>query len=161
MTEELIKKVPQGFQVDGLSLLRANCGCGGLTGPGGAGVGDCCLTYSVVKKENHTVAFFAKSTTPNTTDNYEWGYRVKKGDVEVDVLVYDTRQPKKFRFGGHYPPPLNAWKERGWEVVSQFDRALAGTGEPLPEWCQSADACERPEPFIQSPHGDPARPKRN
>ena len=155
------EKVKGGYRVEGLDLLRANCGCGGQTGPGGSGVGDCCLTYSTVKHEGNTIAFFAKGTTPNTTKNHEWGYRVKKGAVEVDVLVYDTRQPKKFTFGGHYPPPLTAWQERGWEVVSQFDRPMEGTGDPLPEWCQSAAVCERPEPFMQSPHGDPSRPKRN
>jgi hypothetical protein len=38
MTAELIKKVPGGFQVDGLDLLKSNCGCGGLAGPGRSGV---------------------------------------------------------------------------------------------------------------------------
>ena len=100
MTEHLIKKVQHGYEVDGLQLLRANCGCGGLTGPGGSGVGDCCLTFSTVKHEGNKVSFFAKGTTPNTTDNYEWGYRVKKGNMEVDVLVHDTRKKKDFEFGG-------------------------------------------------------------
>lgn len=157
---ELIKKVQQGFQVDGLDLLRSNCGCGGLTGPGGAGVGDCCLTYSTVKKENHTVAFFAKAVTPNTTNNYEWGYRVKKGPVEVDVLVFDTRDPKSFPFGGKYPPPLSEWQKRGWEVLSQFERPLQGIGVKLPDWCQSSEVCERPDIGRESPHGDPRRKPR-
>ena len=126
MTAEMIKKVHGGFQVDGLDLLRANCGCGGLTGPGGDGVGDCCMTYSTVKQDDHTVAFFAKATTPNTTDNFEWGYRVKKGDVEVDVLVYDTRSPKKFTFGGKYPPSASDWQKKGWEVLSQFEATAGG-----------------------------------
>ncbi|MDD3580693.1 MAG: hypothetical protein PHW74_06700 [Desulfobacca sp.] len=133
MTGNLIKKVPGGYQVDGLNLLRANCGCGGLTGPGGAGVGDCCLTYSTVKHEDHIIAFFAKAATLNTRNNYEWGYRVKKDDLEIDVLVYDTRDPKTFTFGGQYPPPISAWQERGWEVLSQFERPLAGSGKQLPD----------------------------
>jgi hypothetical protein len=125
---DLIKKVRAGYQVDGLDLLRANCGCGGVTGAGGYGVGDCCLTYSTVKHEENTVAFFAKGATPNTKDNYEWGYRVKKGPLEVDVLVYDTRNPKDFKFGGRYPPPVSAWQERGWQVMDQFERPLREPG---------------------------------
>jgi hypothetical protein len=72
------------------------------------------------------VAFFAKATTPHTRDNYEWGYRVKKGPIEVDVLVYDTRAPKNFRFGGKYPPPAAEWEKRGWTILSQFERPLRG-----------------------------------
>jgi hypothetical protein len=125
---DLIKKVGTGYQVDGLDLLRANCGCVSLTGPGGHGVGDCCLTYSTVKHEENTVAFFAKAATPNTKDNYEWGYRVKKGPLEVDVLVYDTRNPKDFKFRGAYPPPVSAWQERGWKVMDQFERPLREPG---------------------------------
>jgi hypothetical protein len=155
MVENLIKKVQGGYQIDGLDLLRANCGCGGLTGPGGYGVGDCCQTNSTVRQENHTVAFFAKATTPSTKNNYEWGYRVKKGPVEVDVLVYDTRNPKDFTFGGKYPPPVSEWQARGWEILSQFERPLAGTGVKLPEWCQSpVDACVRSDKGLESPHGD-------
>jgi hypothetical protein len=160
MITELIKKVHAGFQVDGLELLRANCGCGGLTGPGGSGVGDCCLTFSRVKQEDSKVTFFAKATTPNTTNNYEWGYRVKKGPVEVDVLVYDTKNPKNFQFGGKYPPSLSEWQKRGWEVLSQFERPLEGTGEKLPEWCPSSEVCERPDIGRESPHGDPHRKSR-
>lgn len=158
MAENLIKKVHGGYQVDGLDLLRANCGCGGLTGPGGYGVGDCCHTYSTVKHEDNTVAFFAKATTPNTWDNFEWGYRVKKGPLEVDVLVYDTRTPKNFTFGGKYPPPISKWEARGWEVLALFERPLRRSGKKSPEWCQSpADACVRPDKGLESPHGDPHR----
>ena len=44
--------------------------------------------------------------------------------MEVDVLVYDTRNPKDFKFEGAYPPPLSAWQERGWRVMDQFERPL-------------------------------------
>jgi hypothetical protein len=150
MSEVAIEKVPGGFRVDGLSLIRGNCGCGGLTGPGGAGVGDCCQTYSIVKKENNHITFFAKGTTPNTKNNFKSGYRVKKGAVEVDVMVYDSRDAKKFTFGGHYPPPLSAWQEKGWQVVQKMEEPLADTGMALPEWCQSAESCERPDPILMS-----------
>lgn len=46
----LIEKVKGGYIVDGLELLAANCVCGGLTGPGGAGIGDCCMTFSRVRQ---------------------------------------------------------------------------------------------------------------
>jgi hypothetical protein len=151
MTGVTIEKVHTGFRVDGLALLRGNCGCGGLTGPGGAGAGDCCQTYAIVKKDNNTITFFAKGTTPNTRNNYKWGYRVKKGAVEVDVMVYDTRDPKNFTFGGHYPPKLADWQAKGWQVVSQIEEPLADTGMALPEWCQSAESCERPDPILMSP----------
>jgi hypothetical protein len=149
------EKVHGGYKVDGLELVAANCGCGGLTGPGGAGAGDCCLTFSRVKHDGNTLMYVGKKTTPNTTNNYEWGYKVKKGDHEVEVKMLDTRGPVSFKFGGHEPPPLSAWKERGWQVVAQYERPLAGTGEPLPEWCASAaSACIRPEPALESPHGE-------
>jgi hypothetical protein len=150
MVENVIKKVPGGYQVDGLHLLRGNCGCGGLSGPGGSGVGDCCLTYSVVKHEGNSISFFAKAVTPNTKNNFEWGYRVKKGAYAVDVLVYDSRDPKTFKFGGHYPPPISAWLELGWEVSFQFERAMEGAGERLPEWCPSPEVCERPDQALAS-----------
>jgi hypothetical protein len=148
-------KVPGGYKVDGLELAAANCGCGGLTGPGGSGTGDCCFTFSRVKKDGSTLLYYGKKTTPATRNNYEWGYRVKKGDHVVDVKMLDTRGPVGFKFGGVEPPSLSAWKEKGWEVVSQFERPVEGTGEPLPEWCDSAESeCVRPVPELESPHGE-------
>lgn len=125
MAENLIKKVQRGYQVDGINLLGAFCNCG--NGSEGKEVADCCYTYSSVKLENRTVSFFAKATTPNTRHNYEWGYRVKKGPVEVDVLVYDTWDPKTFRFGGNYPPSPSEWEERGWQILDRFERPLNWT----------------------------------
>jgi hypothetical protein len=110
-----------------------------------------------VKQENHTVAFFAKATTANTTGNYEWGYRVKKGPVEVDVLVHDTRGPRKFPFGGIYPPAVSEWQKRGWEILLQFERPLLGIGGKLPLWWRDAEVCERPEIGRVSLHRDPRR----
>ncbi len=147
-----VEKVHGGYKVDGLELLRANCGCGGLTGPGGAGMGDCCFTFSQVKAEGDKVSYFGKYTTPNTTNNFEWGYKVKKDGHEVEVKMLDTRGPKNFKFGGHLPPPLSAWTAKGWTVVAQFEHPLSGTGEPLPEWCASAaSACVRP--FVETETG--------
>jgi hypothetical protein len=150
MTGPAIEKTHAGFKVDGLELIRKNCGCGGLTGPGGYGIGDCCQTYSLVRKDNNHISYFAKGTTPNTKNNYEWGYRVKKGKVVVDVLVYDTRNPKEFTFGGEYPPKVADWQAKGWQVVSQIEETLEDTGVPLPTWCQSAESCERPDPMLMT-----------
>lgn len=141
MAENLIKKVQRGYQVDGINLLGAFCNCGG-NGPDSKEVADCCLTYSSVKLENHTVSFFAKATTPNTRNNYEWGYRVKKGPVEVDVLVYDTWDPKPFRFGGSYPPALSDWQERGWQVLDRFERSLDLTRVQNPGRSQTPQVAE-------------------
>ena len=153
------EKVHGGYKTDGLELKAANCGCGGLTGPGGSGTGDCCFTFSRVKKDGNTIMYVGKKTTPSTTNNFEWGYRVKKGDHEIDVKMLDTRGPAKFKFGGFEPPPLSAWKDKGWQVVSQFEHPVEGTGEPLPEWCNSPDSsCERPISALESPHGD--KPKK-
>ncbi len=107
------EKIHGGYKVDGLELKAANCGCGGLTGPGGSGVGDCCMTFSRVKHEGNTVQYFGKKTTPNTTDNFEWGYKVKKGDHEIEVRMLDTRGAQKFKFGGSPPPPAVRLEGKG------------------------------------------------
>ena|SRR4030042_1097548 len=151
MAQELIEKIHGGFKVDGLELQAANCGCGGLTGPGGAGVGDCCMTFSRVKREGDKISYLGKKTTPNTRDNFEWGYTVKKDGAEVDVKMLDTPGPLTFKFGGQEPPPLSAWLKRGWKVLQEFKKPVQGTGEPLPQWCSSPEsACLRPDPALAS-----------
>jgi len=112
-----IERSPGGFQVDGLEFRRGKCGCSGMGG-------DCCYTFSKVKKDGNTIIYEGKATAPSTTDNYEWGYRVRQGDVVVEVRMEDTRDNKDF-FSGCYPPPLSAFKERGWEVEDEFERSLA------------------------------------
>jgi len=112
-----IEKAPGGFQVDGLVLQRGKCGCSGMGG-------DCCYTYSKVKKEGNLLHYEGKATAPSTNDNFDWGYRVKKGEVEVDVQMQDTRDKKDF-FKGFLPPPLSAWVEKGWEILDQYERPAA------------------------------------
>ena len=114
-----IDKIPGGFGVDGLELRRGKCGCGGMGG-------DCCFTYSKVRKEGNALIYEGKATAPSTQSNYEWGYRVSKDGVAVEVNMLDTRDPKDF-FSGCYPPPLAAWLERGWQVENQYERPLADT----------------------------------
>jgi hypothetical protein len=111
-----IERSPGGFKVDGLEFIRGKCGCSGMGG-------DCCFTYSKVKKDGNTLIYEGKATAPSTSNNYVWGYRVRQGDVVVDVKMEDTRDPKEF-FSGSYPPPLEAFKERGWQVEEEFEKPL-------------------------------------
>ena len=65
-----VEKVPGGFQIDGLSLLGLKCGCTSIL--------QCCHSWSKVKKKNggKLYEFSAKTTTPETTDNFNWSYEV-------------------------------------------------------------------------------------
>jgi hypothetical protein len=112
-----IEKIPGGFKVEGLEFKKGKCGCSGIGG-------DCCFTYSKVKKEGNTLIYEGKATAPSTTANFLWGYKVKKGNVVVEVTMEDTRSPKDF-FSGCWPPPLEEFKRRGWEVVEEYERPLA------------------------------------
>jgi hypothetical protein len=153
MTAALIKPLPDGLQVDGLDLLNSHCGCGSASGE--AGISDCCFTYSTVSQEGGTVTFYAKATSPATICHYEWGYRVRKDPVEVDVLVHDTMGPRTFPFGGRYPPLLSEWQQRGWETLSQFQRPLEGIGGWLPAWCRHVEAREGADLNGDAPQDDP------
>jgi len=62
------EKIPGGFKVDGLELRRGKYGCGGL-------------------------AFVGQATAPSTQNNYEWGYRVRKGDMVVEVKMTCLWEP--------------------------------------------------------------------
>jgi len=111
-----IDKIPGGFQVDGLEFRRGKCGCGGMGG-------DCCFTFSKVKREGDTLIYEGKATAPSTQNNFEWGYRVRQGNLVVQVHMEDTRDNKDF-FAGSYPPPLTAFTERGWHLEDSFERPL-------------------------------------
>jgi hypothetical protein len=50
---------------------------------------------------------------------------------------------------------VSAWTGKGWAMISQFERQVEGSGEPLPEWCDSAAAaCERPLVETETGKGD-------
>lgn len=111
-----IERIPGGFGVDSLELNKGKCGCSGMGG-------DCCFTYSKVKQDGNTLVYEGKATAPSTQNNYEWGYRVRKGEVVVAVRMEDTRDVKDF-FSGCYPPALKEWQDRGWEVENSYERPL-------------------------------------
>jgi len=111
-----IEKIPGGFGVDGLELRKGKCGCSGMGG-------DCCFTYSKVKRDGNTLIYEGKATAPSTQTNYQWGYRVRKEDLVVDVKMEDTKDAKDF-FSGCYPPSLKEWQDRGWDVEDEYERPL-------------------------------------
>jgi rubredoxin len=107
--EVTVEKIPGGFRVDGLDLVGGKCGCTSIL--------PCCHSWSKVKKSGNAVSFVMKATSPDTSDHFQWGYSLKKGDYTVDVKVEDARDKKIF--SGFYPPPLENWVEKGWEVVTR------------------------------------------
>ena len=109
-----IDRIPGGFSVDGIEFRKGKCGCSGMGG-------DCCVTFSKVKKAGNSLIFEGKATAPSTSYDYYWGYRVRQGDLVVDVKMEDTRDNKDF-FCGSYPPPLSAFQEKGWQVEEEFER---------------------------------------
>jgi rubredoxin len=105
----LIEKIPGGIRVDGLDLKNGKCGC--------TAVLPCCYSWSKVKRSGDSVAFTAKATGPETKASFAWSYAVRKGSVVVEVSVEDARD--KTIFSGFYPPRLEEWTEKGWEVVAK------------------------------------------
>ena len=104
----------------------------GVSGPGGSGIGDCCMTFSRVKHDGNTIMYVGKKTSPNTTNNFEWGYKVKKDGVVVEGKVLDSRGYANFNFGGIEPPPLSAWQPKSWQVVDQYERPRPGWASRSP-----------------------------
>jgi hypothetical protein len=110
-----IKKIPGGYRVDGFELKNGKCGC--------TSIARCCYSWSKVKlKDSNMVEFPAKTTSPDTKDNFHWGYTVKKENITVTVSVEDTKD--KEIFSGYIPPSVHEWREKGWDVLnSESDRA--------------------------------------
>jgi len=104
-----IEKIPGGISVDGLEIRNGKCGC--------TTVLPCCYSWSRVKRSGTSIVFTAKTTGPNTKDNFSWSYTVKKGDFIVDVSMEDARDKKIF--SGYYPPRVDEWHDKGWEVVKK------------------------------------------
>lgn len=104
-----IEKIPGGLNIDGIEIKGGKCGCTSIL--------PCCHSWSKVKRSGNIIAYTGKTTTPETEDNFNWGYIVKKGDITVDVKMEDARD--KTIFSGFYPPKIEEWVEKGWAVVSK------------------------------------------
>jgi rubredoxin len=104
-----IEKIPGGLSVDGLDLKNGKCGC--------TAVLPCCYSWSKVKRSGNSVVYVGKTAEPDAKELFTWGYLVKKGDITVDVTMEDARDKKIF--SGYYPPALEEWIAKGWEVIKQ------------------------------------------
>lgn len=104
------EKIPGGIRVDGIDLMRGKCGCTSLAA--------CCYSWTKIKQKDYTVELTAKMTTPDTQDNYEWGYTVSKDGTTVTVRVEDARD--KEIFSGYIPPAVEAWEANGWEIKERI-----------------------------------------
>ncbi len=107
--EIMIEKAPGGYRIDGLEIKGGKCGCTSIL--------TCCHSWSKVKRNGDTFIFTAKTTTPETKENFSWGYKVKKDSVMIEVSFDDARD--KTIFSGFYPPRLEEWIDKGWEVLSK------------------------------------------
>jgi rubredoxin len=105
----VISKIPGGISVDGLDLKNGKCGC--------TTVLPCCYSWSKVRQSNGNVIFTAKATGPGTREAFTWGYTVQKDGMTVDVSFEDDND--KLIFSGFYPPRIEGFTERGWQVVSR------------------------------------------
>jgi len=112
-----VEKIPGGFRVDGLELKKGKCGC--------TSVAKCCYSWSKVKKKGDVIEFEAKLTTPDTQDNFNWGYTVEKDGTTIKVKVEDARD--KEIYSGYLPPSVKDWVEKGWNVVEQYGDREDGT----------------------------------
>jgi rubredoxin len=105
--EITVEKIPGGFSVDGLELKNGKCGC--------TTVLPCCYSWSRIKRSGNFFTFAGKATGPDSQENFTWGYTVKKGDYTIEVRMEDAADKKIF--SGYYPPRIEEWTEKGWEVV--------------------------------------------
>lgn len=112
-----IEKIRGGFIVDGIKVLKGKCGC--------TSIAQCCYSWSKVKKRSNGLECEVKMTTPDTKDNYNWGYTVSKEGTTVTVRVEDARD--KEICAGFIPPPVSEWVEKGWEVVEKEGNREDGT----------------------------------
>ncbi|HUI67530.1 MAG TPA: rubredoxin [Nitrospirota bacterium] len=104
-----VEKIPGGFSVDGLELKNGKCGC--------TTVLPCCYSWSKIKRSGNAFAYVGKASSPDSKENFNWSYAVKKGDHTVEVNMEDARDKKIF--SGYYPPRIEEWTEKGWEVVKK------------------------------------------
>lgn len=104
-----VEKIPGGMRVDGFDLKNGKCGC--------TSVLPCCYSWTKVKRSGNTFTFTGKATGPESVELFNWGYIARKGDFTIEVSMEDTRD--KIIFSGYYPPRIEEWIDKGWEVVSR------------------------------------------
>ena len=114
-----VEKIPGGLRVDGLDLKNSRCGCTSVLA--------CCHSWSKVKRSGNSISFTAKACSPESVQTFAWAYTVRKGDYVIEVSMDDARD--KSIFSGYYPPRIEEWIEKGWEVVSR-----AGEREDFSLW---------------------------
>ncbi len=112
--EVTIEKAPGGFLIDGIELRGGKCGCTSML--------KCCLSWSKLKRSGNVLSYTAKADTPETKENFFWGYTAKKGDFVIEVSFDDARD--KQIFSGWYPPRIEDLVSKGWEITAKKgDRA--------------------------------------
>lgn len=104
-----VEKIPGGMRVDGLDLKNGKCGC--------TSVLPCCYSWTKVKRSGNLITFSGKAIGPESVELFNWSYSVRKGDLSIEVSMEDTRD--KIIFSGYYPPRIEEWIDKGWEVVSK------------------------------------------
>lgn len=106
-----VEKIPGGIRVDGFDLKNGKCGC--------TSVLPCCYSWTKVKRSGNRFTFSGKATGPESVELFNWGYIVRKGEFTIEVSMEDTRD--KTIFSGYYPPRIEEWTDKGWEVVSKTE----------------------------------------
>ncbi|MDH4161981.1 MAG: rubredoxin [Nitrospirota bacterium] len=105
----VIEKIAGGISVDGLEFRNGKCGC--------TTVLPCCYSWSKVKRSGDKVQFTVKASGPDSPGMFSWGYTVAKDGTTVEVSIEDDRDKKIF--SGYYPPALEEFVSKGWEVVAK------------------------------------------
>jgi rubredoxin len=112
----LVEKTPGGFRIDGFDLRGGKCGC--------TSVLKCCFSWSKVKRSGNSFTYTGKADTPDTTENFSWGYTAKKGDYSLAVTFEDARDKKIF--SGFYPPRIEDLISLGWEIKTKSGERADG-----------------------------------
>ena len=103
-----VEKIPGGLMVDGIRIMKGKCGCTSLA--------KCCYSWTRIRRKGPDIEVSAKMTTPDTRDEFTWGYTVSKDGTRVTVSVDDAHD--KEIFSGFIPPAVQTWVDNGWEVLS-------------------------------------------
>jgi rubredoxin len=135
----MIAKIPGGLSVDGLEFRNGKCGC--------TTVLPCCYSWSRVKRSGDTINYVGKASSPETVHGFTWGYTVRKGQYVVEVSFEDDRDKKIF--SGYYPPRLEDFLAKGWELVRKD-----GEREDFGAWRCAACRWLYKEKDQQVPFGD-------